>query len=80
MEIKLQLYLSHPNILKLYGVFDDEEHIYLLLEYMEEGTLYSQLKKKKTLKPGDVSTKLRDVIEGIAYLHSEQIAHRDIKP
>ena len=80
MEIKLQLYLSHPNILKLYGVFDDEEHIYLLLEYMEEGTLYSQLKKKKTLKPSDVSTKLRDVIEGIAYLHSEQIAHRDIKP
>ena len=80
MEIKLQLYLDHPNILKLYNIFDDEEHIYLLLEYMEEGTLYSQLKKKKVFKQGEASRKLRDVIEGMTYLHSQQVAHRDIKP
>lgn len=34
IEIKMQFYLDHPNILKLYGVFSDEEHIYLILEYM----------------------------------------------
>ena len=80
MEIKLQLFLNHPNILKLYGVFDDEEHIYLILEYMEDGTLYNQLKKKKTLKQADASRKLKDILEGVSYLHSQQIAHRDIKP
>ncbi len=31
MEIKMQFYLNHPNILKLYGVMKDEEHVYLIL-------------------------------------------------
>lgn len=35
MQIKMQFYLNHPNILKLYGVFNDEENIYLILQYME---------------------------------------------
>lgn len=51
MEIKMQFHFNHPNILKLYGVFNDEDYVYLILEYMEEGTLYSQLKKKKIFKP-----------------------------
>lgn len=32
-EIKLQLYMNHPNILKLFGCFDDQKNIYLILEY-----------------------------------------------
>lgn len=49
LEIKLQTFLKHENILQLYGVFDDEENIYLILEFMEEGTLYNSLKKHKKL-------------------------------
>lgn len=49
LEMKLQTYLYHENILSLYTHFDDRTHIYLVLEYMEEGTLFSQLKKTKTL-------------------------------
>ena len=40
-EIKIQSYCQHENILKLYGVFDDIDFIYLILEYMEEGTLFT---------------------------------------
>lgn len=47
---------------------------------MEEGTLYSVLRKKKTLKESDASKKLRDVLDGVNHLHSQMIAHRDIKP
>lgn len=46
-EVKLQSYISHQNVLSLYGVFDDEEHIYMILELMQEGNLFSLLKKKK---------------------------------
>jgi len=42
--------LNHPNILKLYGYFDDEEKIYLILEYAPWGELYSTLKKQKDKK------------------------------
>lgn len=51
LEIKLQLFFNHPNILKLYGFFDDREYIYLILEYMEEGTLFESLKKRKDRMP-----------------------------
>lgn len=80
MEIKMQLHLNHPNILKLYGFFADQENIYLILEYMEEGTLYGHLRREKSLEQADASKKLRDILSGVAYLHSKQIAHRDIKP
>jgi serine/threonine protein kinase len=35
-EIKLQIYMNHPNILKLYGFFDDAKNIYLVLEYCSQ--------------------------------------------
>ena len=35
-EIKLQLYMNHPNILKLYGFFHDSKNIYLILEYCSQ--------------------------------------------
>lgn len=47
MEMKMQLFFKHPNVLKLYGYFHDQENIYLVLEFMEEGTLFNKLKKAK---------------------------------
>jgi len=35
-EIKLQTYMNHPNVLKLYGFFDDAKNIYLILEYCSQ--------------------------------------------
>ncbi len=46
LEIKLQMFLDHPNIVKLYGFFDDIEYIYLVMEYMEEGTLYERIQRQ----------------------------------
>ena len=79
-EIKLQLFFNHPNILKVYSVFDDETCVYLLLEYKEQGTLYSQLKKKGVLNEEEASKVMFDVLKGVNYLHENDIAHRDIKP
>lgn len=50
LEVKLQSFLSHPNITQMYNLFDDETHIYLVLEFLEEGPLFKQLKKTKILK------------------------------
>jgi len=38
--------LNHPNIIKLYGHFNDEYHIFLLMEYIEGGQLLSKLKSE----------------------------------
>ena len=49
LEVKIQSFCDHQNILKIYGCFNDKNYIYLVLEYMEEGTLFGQMKKTKTL-------------------------------
>lgn len=55
-EIKIQSYLSHPNILRLYGVFQEQTkvtslisfkfQVVLILEYAPDGELYKYLKKQ----------------------------------
>ena len=80
LELKLQTFLNHQNILALYGHFDDDSHIYLILEYMEEGTLFTHLKKNKVLPEKDVAVSIRQIASAVKYLHENNIAHRDIKP
>lgn len=80
LELKLQTFLNHQNILSLYASFDDKTHVYLVLEYMEEGTLFTHFKKNKTLPEAEVAKKMRQMASAIKYLHENTIAHRDIKP
>lgn len=39
------MFLNHPNIIKLYGFFDDDKHIYIILEVAMGGQLFQQLKR-----------------------------------
>jgi len=39
-ELKLQLFLQHPYITKIYGYFIENDNIYLVMEYMTDGNLY----------------------------------------
>ena len=43
------MYLNHPNIIKMYGHFDDEKNIYIILEVGTGGQLYQHLKKAQNL-------------------------------
>jgi serine/threonine protein kinase len=68
-ELKIQTYLHHKNIVALYHSFDDANYIYLLMEYMEQGTLFSQLKKKKVMPENEVAKKIKEVSSAVKYLH-----------
>lgn len=46
-EIKISLFLNHPNIVRVYGCFSDKDHVYIMMEYMEEGSLYRLSKLNK---------------------------------
>ncbi len=43
------MFLNHPNIVQLYGFFDDSTNFYIVMEYMEGGSLFSLIKKKKKI-------------------------------
>ena len=49
-EVKIQMYLNHPNIVKLYGFFHDETNIYLIMEACLDGQLFKVMKEKKNFE------------------------------
>jgi aurora kinase len=79
-ELKINLYLNHSNVVKMYGFFHDPLHIYIIMEYMEEGSLYRFIKLNKKLKEEEVIAKLVEICEAVSYIHSLDVLHRDIKP
>jgi aurora kinase len=79
-ELKIQMYLNHPNIIKMYGFFDDPTYIYIILEVGTGGQLYHQLNKSEPMTEAKVAPIMKQVCEAVNQIHSLRIIHRDIKP
>ena len=77
-EKVIPLHLDHKNIIHLYGSFEDNNNYYLVLEYVSGGTL--QDKRLNNLEDNSIIYILKQILEGLIYLHSHKIVHRDIKP
>lgn len=77
-EISILRVLDHPNILKIFEFFEDEDNFYLVTEYCDQGDLGKKI-GDKLLPEFVVKYFMRQVFESIAYLHSKNIIHGDIK-
>lgn len=79
-EMEIQTSLRHPNILRLYGWFHDDERIFLILEYAHGGELYSKLRKTGHLSENQAATYILSLTQALSYCHENNVIHRDIKP
>lgn len=80
-ELEILRMVNHKNVVRLYDLFDTADKLYLVLEYMPGGHLFQVLSNTKMHYTEErASVILRDVIEGLAYLHARGIVHRDVKP
>jgi CHASE2 domain-containing sensor protein/predicted Ser/Thr protein kinase len=79
-EAKAAGKLSHPNIVTIYDVGQQEGLQYIAMEYLSGSTLESFLKKKKELNYRIVAKIIMQVCAALNYAHQKGIVHRDIKP
>ena len=81
VEIDILKIAQHPNIIKLYDVFENEQHIYIIMEYCSGGDLLSYFESHNYVLP---ESKVCEIIHKLSmavyYLHSYGIVHRDLKP
>jgi calcium-dependent protein kinase len=71
--------LDHPNIVKLYDVFDIDNHLVLVMELMDGGNLSKKIKSGPFME-ADAFKVLHGLLEALTYMHRLQIVHRDLKP
>ena len=83
-EMEIMYKIDHPNIVKLFGHFEDNTYCYFLMEYIPKGNLFHYIPHNGKPKIGiqTAVSLLKDVISALYYLHhmSPPIIHRDIKP
>lgn len=78
-EVAIHARLKHPSILELYTFFEDSNYVYLVLELAHNGALHRFLvDKQKTLNEFEAANILSQVVNGLQYLHSNNIMHRDM--
>ncbi|KAK8165565.1 MAP kinase-like protein [Phyllosticta citrichinensis] len=78
-EIGLLRELKHPNIVQYLGSNSDETHLNIFLEYVPGGSVATMLVNYGPLLEPLVANFVRQILVGLAYLHSKDIIHRDIK-
>jgi serine/threonine protein kinase len=79
-EIKIQMFLDHPNIVQLFAFFSDENSIYLVMELCFSGNLYTHLRKESILPEYQIKPIIKQVCHALEYMHDNDILHRDLKP
>lgn len=79
-EIALMSLFEHPHILKLYEVFESEQHLHIVLEYAENRELLDLLVQQHVLHEAEGIELFRQIIYALEYLHIHGICHRDLKP
>lgn len=81
-EIEIIKTLDHPNIVKYYETYQNNEFLYIVMEYCPGGDLFDLITKKskgQALKESIVADIMYDLLKAINHCHETNIVHRDIK-
>jgi len=78
-EIAVMRAIEHPNLVKFYGAEKVDTTVFIFMEYVAGGSLDSLLKSFGPMSGEMIKPYLRQLLEGLSYLHQNHIIHRDIK-
>lgn len=78
-EVNILREIQHPNIITLHDIFENKTDVVLILELVSGGELFDFLAEKESLTEEEATQFLKQILDGVHYLHSKRIAHFDLK-
>ncbi|EAS02022.1 calcium-dependent kinase (macronuclear) [Tetrahymena thermophila SB210] len=79
-EFNILKQLDHPNIIKVYEVFQDNKFLYIVTELCTGGELFDRIIEYKHFNEKEAADVMYQILNAINYLHKNKIVHRDLKP
>ena len=83
-EINILKKSDHPNIIKLYEIFESKRSLYLIMEECKGGEVFDKIiehiQNKKMYTEKDAANMFQQMMSAVEYCHNNGICHRDLKP
>ena len=83
-EINILSKVDHPNIIRIYEIFEDSRYISIIMEYCTGGDLFQKInelaEKDKSFSEKEAVKIFKQLMSAVSYCHNQGICHRDLKP
>jgi len=79
-EIEIMGVIDHPNVIKLFEIFDEPKKMQLVMELVTGGELFDKIVALGSYTEKDAASVMKTLCSALDYLHEKKIVHRDLKP
>lgn len=79
-EVSILKDLDHPNIVKLYELYQDEGYYYLITEFCTGGEFFDRIQAMHSFSEKIAADYMKQILSAVVYCHDKNIVHRDLKP
>ncbi|KAI8813765.1 kinase-like domain-containing protein [Cladochytrium replicatum] len=78
-EISILMAIDHPCVISIYGVYEEEDGVYIVLELVPGGELFDLISSRGALSERETRKLMFQILQSLKYLHDRGISHRDLK-